>query len=368
MKIRVPFLLMVTDALLKAIVVSPIGEDLITKTQRGGIMKKGTLFTLTMFLVAALLVPIAASAEKTLKIGLGDPIDSDQGVLALRFKDIVENTSNGKYKVDIFPAGQLGDEQKMVKDSRRGSIDGAVVAVNNITPFAKSVGILTLPYMMKSFDDAVKATTGELGAKWRNVLIKEAGVRVLGWSYSNFRVLTNSKKPVKNLADLKGLKIRVPKNAIMIGTWQALGAEPIPMAWPETFTALQQKVVDGQDNPHITNYAMKFYEVQNYTSECHYLFSLQPLVMGEKFFKSLSPEDQALFTRAGIEAQQANLLFSVTKSEEARQNMIKKGVEYMEIEDEDQWAKKAMEKVWPDFYDSVGGKAEVDKVLKALGR
>ena len=331
-------------------------------------MKRLAMLSLVMVLALALAAPGSALAEQTLKTGLGDPIDSDQGVLALRFKAIVEASSGGKYKVDLFPAGQLGDEQKMVKDARRGSIDGAVVAVNNITPFAKSVGILTLPYLMQSFDDAVKATTGELGDKWRAVLIKEAGVRPLGWSYSNFRVLTNSKKPVKNLADLKGLKIRVPKNPIMIETWKALGAEPIPMAWPETFTALQQRVVDGQDNPHITNYTMKFYEVQNYSSECHYLFSLQPLVMGEAFFNSLSPEDQALFTRAGIEAQQYNLLFSVTKSEEARQNMMKKGVEYMDIEDEDQWSKIAMEKVWPMFYDSVGGKEEVDKALKALGR
>ena len=87
------------------------------------------------------------------------------------------------------------------------------------------------------------------------------------------------------------------------------------MAWPETFTALQQKVDDGQDNPHITNFTMKFYEVQDYTSEVHYLFSLQPLVVGEEFFQSLPSEDQAMLTRAGIEAQQFNLLFSVTKSE-----------------------------------------------------
>ncbi len=145
-------------------------------------MKRFTIFSMMIFFVMALILPMSASAEKTLKIGLGDPINSDQGVLALRFKEIVEKTSGGKYKVDIFPAGQLGDEQKMVKDSRRGSLDGAVVAVNNITPFAKSVGILTLPYLMQSFDDAVKATTGDLGNKWRDALIKEAGVHVLGWA------------------------------------------------------------------------------------------------------------------------------------------------------------------------------------------
>ncbi len=331
-------------------------------------MKRFTMFGVLVFFLATLMVPGMVMAQKTLKIGLGDPIDSDQGVLALRFKEIVEKTSQGKYKVDIFPAGQLGDEQKMVKDARRGSIDGAVVAINNITPFSKSIGVLTLPYLMQNFNDAVKATTGDLGDKWRATLIKEAGVHLLGWGYSNFRVLTNSKKPVTTMADLKGLKIRVPKNAIMIETWKALGAEPIPMAWPETFTAMQQKVVDGQDNPHVTNFTMKFYEVQNYSTECHYLFSLQPLIFGEKFFKSLPAEDQAMFTRAGIEAQQYNLLFSVTEAETAKQNMVKKGVEYLEIEDEDVWAKTAMDAVWPKFYDSIGGKPAVDEVVKALGR
>lgn len=331
-------------------------------------MKRFMTVGLMVLLGAIFIVPISAFAEKTLKIGLGDPLESDQGVLALRFKEIVESASSGRYKVDLYPTGQLGDEQKMVKDARRGSIDGAVVAINNITPFSKSVGVLTLPYLIQSFDDAVKATTGDLGNKWREILSNEAGVRLLGWGYSNFRVLTNSKKPVATLADLKGLKIRVPKNAIMIETWKALGAEPIPMAWPETFTAMQQKVVDGQDNPHVINYSMKFYEVQNYTSEVHYLFSLQPLVIGEKFFNSLSPEDQAMFTRAGIEAQQYNLLFSVTAAETAKQNMISKGVAHNEIEDEDQWSKIAMEQVWPKFYDSVGGKPAVDEVIKALGR
>lgn len=331
-------------------------------------MKRLTTLGAIAILMISLLVPGTVMAGKTLKIGLGDPIDSDQGVLALRFKEIVEKTSEGNYKVDIFPAGQLGDEQKMVKDARRGSIDGAVVAINNITPFSKTVGVLTLPYLMQNFNDAVKLTTGDLGAKWRETLIKEAGVRLMGWGYSNFRVLTNSKRPVKNLDDLKGLKLRVPKNAIMIETWKALGAEPVPMAWPETFTALQQRVVDGQDNPHVANYTMKFYEVQDYTSEVHYLFSLQPLIFGEKFFKSLSPEDQAMFIRAGIEAQQYNLLFSVSEAEKAKQNMIEKGVEYMEIENEEEWAKIAMEQVWPKFYESVGGKGAVDEVLKALGK
>ncbi|MGB3209260.1 MAG: TRAP transporter substrate-binding protein [Desulforhopalus sp.] len=330
-------------------------------------MKRFTSLWVLLLLMVTLTVPGVAMSQTTLKIGMGDALDSDQGWLATRFKEIVETTSKGKYKVDLFPAGQLGDEQKLVKDARRGSLDGAVVAINNITPFSKSVGVLTLPYLMQNFSDAVKITTGELGAKWQAALIKEAGVRPLGWSYANFRVLTNSKRPVRKLSDLKGLKLRVPKNPIMIATWEALGAEPVPMSWPETFTAMQQGVVDGQDNPHVVNFAFKFYEVQKYTSEVHYNFALQPLVIGEKFFQSLPAEDQEMLTRAGLEAQQFNLLTAVSVAEKAKQNMVSKGVEYMEIEDEDQWVEIAMEKVWPTFYDSIGGKAAADDVVKALG-
>ncbi len=253
-------------------------------------MKRLMMFGLMILLVVTFTVPISAFAEKTLKIGMGDTLESDQGWLAKRFKEIVETTSNGKYKVELFPAGQLGDEQKLVKDARRGSIDGAVVGINNITPFSKSVGVLTLPYLMQNFTDAVKITTGELGAKWQALMIKEAGVRPLGWSYANFRVLTNSKRPVKKLADLKGLKLRVPKNPIMIATWKALGAEPIPMAWPETFTAMQQGVVDGQDNPHVVNVAFKFYEVQKYITDIHYLLWTGPFMVSEQFYQKL-PDD-----------------------------------------------------------------------------
>lgn len=127
-------------------------------------------------------------------------------------------------------------------------------------------------------------------------------MRIIGWAYSGYRVLTNSKKPVKTLDDLKGLVIRVPKNEIMIATYQAWGINPTPMAWPETFTGLQQGVVDGQDNPYITNSAMKFYEVQKYVTNIRYIFSLEPLIISESVFLGLKPKTQKAVLEAGHEA------------------------------------------------------------------
>lgn len=123
----------------------------------------------------------------------------------------------------------------MVQNARLGTLNMAIVAINNITPFSPTVGALTLPYMIQNHYDAAKLTTGALADQWSQATIKEAGVRVLGWCYSNFRVLNNSKRPVRNLSDLKGLKIRVPKNNIMIATYKSWGLSPVPMAWDEVF-------------------------------------------------------------------------------------------------------------------------------------
>ena len=323
---------------------------------------------MTWIVVLTLLIVPMAHAKTVFKVALGDAEGSDQWALGLRFKQLMEAYTNGEVEVNLFPTGQLGSEQETVQNARLGTVDMTVVAINNITPFSPSVGVLTLPYLIQNHYDAVKLTTGSLGKRWQDATIKEAGVRTLGWCYSNFRVLTNSKKPVRKLADLKGLIIRVPKNEIMIETYKSWGLNPTPMSWDETFTALQQKVVDGQDNPYIVDYTMKFYEVQKYVTNVHYNYALQPLVMGEATFQKLSPEMKALVTRCGLEAQQYALLFQLLEAGNAKQKLIENGMEVMDLEDEDKWIELAVTKVWPKFYDTVGGKAGVDEVLKSLGR
>ncbi|CZF81774.1 2,3-diketo-L-gulonate-binding periplasmic protein YiaO precursor [Grimontia celer] len=315
--------------------------------------------------ISCLALPVLASA-KTMKVGMGDPIESDQGAYATRFKELVEYYSNGDIKVKLYPGGALGSETEMVQNARLGSLDMALVGIGNVTPFSKKLGALTMPYLITNSSDAVKITTGELGDYWNSLAKDEAGMNILGWTYSNFRHLTNSKRPVKNMEDVKGLKIRVPQNSIMLKSWETFGANPIAMAWTETFTALQQKVVDGQDNPYIVNNTMKFYEVQPYLTEVHHQYSLQPLLIGNRTMGKLNEEQQEILRRAGLEAQQYALVFQMTEAENAKQNMIANGVEVFTLEDEDQWIKLAKEKVWPEFYEDIGGKASFDNVLSKM--
>lgn len=326
-------------------------------------MFKKTLITSA---ILTTLMAQAAHAE-TFQVGMGDPIDSDQGALAQRFKELVEQLSDGEMQVELFPGGQLGSETSMIQDTRIGKLDFALVGVGNLTPYASRLGALTMPYAIRSHADAVKATTGPLADRWNAIAEEEAGVHIVSWLYSNFRYLTNSQRPVTTLEDIEGLKVRVPQNELMLATYEAWGASPISMSWPEVFTGLQQGVIDGQDNPYIVNYTMKFHEVQDYLTEVHYQYSLQPIVMGVRSYEKLSDEERAIIDRAGLEAQLYALQFQLTEASKAREAMEAEGVEVSTLEDEEEWIRIAKEEVWPEFYDEIGGQEAFEEMQKALG-
>ncbi len=182
--------------------------------------------------VASLLLATTASAA-TFKVAIGDAAGGTQYELGKVFAEQLKEKSGGSVTADLFPNSQLGDEQDTINDAAMGLLDFSILAINNITPFSPSVAVLTLPYVIQSLEDAKTLTQGEVGKELTEKTIRDAGVRIVGWSYSGFRVLTNSKRPVRSLDDLKGLIIRVPKNELMIAFYNALGVNPTPMAWNE---------------------------------------------------------------------------------------------------------------------------------------
>lgn len=323
-----------------------------------------------VILVAILaMVPTSGAGATSFKIALGDAAGSAQDALGKKFVEELEARTEGEHTAELFYNGQLGTEQATVNDAAMGVLDFSIVAINNITPFSPTVGVFTLPYVILSLDDAVKLTQGEVGEELTENTVRDAGVRILGWSYTGFRRLTNSKRPVKTLEDLQGLVIRVPKNEIMIDTYKAWGTNPTPMAWSETFTALQQGVVDGQDNPYLTIYAMKFYEVQKYITDIRYIFSLEPLIISEAVFQGLDPDLQQTIMEAGKAATEHSAQFLRDQEATIKEELIAKGMEIDQpADDEEAWIEKATEEVWPKFYDSIGGKEKLDRVLDILGR
>ncbi|NIZ62115.1 C4-dicarboxylate ABC transporter substrate-binding protein [Sedimentitalea sp. CY04] len=318
--------------------------------------------------IAALMVAAPASA-KNFKIAVGDSGGSSQEATGIGFVNALEELSGGKHTGTLFLNGQLGSEQDTVNDAAIGTLDMSLLAINNITPFSPSVGVFTLPYVILSLEDAETLTNGPIGQELTENTINDAGVRIVAWTYTGFRVLTNSKKPVKSVADLKGLVIRVPKNEIMIDTYKAWGISPTPMAWSETFAGLQTKVVDGQDNPYTTINAMKFYEVQKYVTNIRYIFSIEPLIISEQVFQELSAEDQAIVLEAGKAATAASATFLREKEAEIKQILLENGMEISDPENnEEEFITLATEAVWPKFYDSIGGIEKMNAVLTAIGR
>ena len=318
--------------------------------------------------VAALALSLPAGATEY-RIAVGDGAGGTQEALGLAFIEALEQESGGEMTGKLFLNGQLGDEQDTVTAAATGTLDFSILAINNITPFSPSVGTLTLPYVILSQEDAEQLTQGEIGQQMIEQTIEDAGVRIIGWAYSGFRVLTNSKRPVSTVEDLQGLVIRVPKNEIMIETYKSWGVNPTPMAWGETFAALQQKVVDGQDNPYMTVYAMKFDEVQKYITNLHYIFSIEPLIISEALFESLSEEEQQQVLAAGEAATKASSEFLRAEESKIKEELVSRGMEITDpANDEQEFIDLATTAVWPKFYDQIGGKDVLDNVLTSLGR
>lgn len=316
----------------------------------------------------ALTLALPATA-KEYRIAVGDGAGGTQEALGKAFVAALAEKSGGAMTGKLFLNGQLGDEQDTVTAAATGTLDFSILAINNITPFSPSVGTLTLPYVILSQDDAEKVTQGEVGQQMIDQTIEDAGVRIIGWGYSGFRVLTNSKRPVATVDDLKGLVIRVPKNDIMISTYQSWGINPTPMAWGETFAALQQKVVDGQDNPYMTIYSMKFDEVQKYITDLRYIFSIEPLIVSEATFEALSDEEKQQVLDAGKAATEFSAEFLRAEEAKIREELVARGMEITApADDEKQFIEMATTTVWPKFYEQIGGKEVLNGVLTSLGR
>lgn len=326
-------------------------------------------FAVIPLIAGATLFGASGAMATTFKVALGDAQGSAQYELGIHFKKVFEEKVGGKHKADLFPNNQLGSEEDTVSTAQLGSLDFTVVAINNVTPFSPTVGILTLPYMIQSLEEAKKLTQGDIGKELTANTVRDAGVRIIAWTYTGFRVLTNSVKPVATLADLKGLKIRVPKNEIMIASYQSWGINPTPMAWAETFTALQQGVVDGQDNPYITVSSMKFNEVQKHITPIRYVFSLEPMLVSEAVFKKQTPDVQKAILEAGMAATEHSYTFLQETEDRIKKELIAKGMVITQpANDEKEWIEKATTAVWPKFYKSIGGKEKIDAVMKTLGR
>jgi len=309
----------------------------------------------------------AAEYKKmTIRAATANPQGSQHVTALDKFKEIIEKESNGAIAVQTFYGGSLGDEQANVKQCRDGELNVTVVACGNATPFAPSAGAVYLPYLFPKAEAAKKLLSNEaFMSKLAEAMVKESRVRPLGWLIGGYRHITNSKHPITKMEDLKGLKIRVPAVELQLAAFRSWGVEPHPLAWSETFNGLQQGVIDGQENPHTVNRDQKFWEVQKYITESHYLFWVGPLLVSEKWYRKLDPQTKELVNRAAKEAIAFEWGWADEQDAVALQECLDHGMTYDKLTDEPKWM-EAARSVWPQFYDKVGGKALVDEAVAII--
>ncbi len=302
----------------------------------------------------------AAQSRKDVKIVkfcFGQTIDHPMGVGGQAFGNALAKRANNRFSVQLFPIGTLGSERENAESIQMGALQAGLISTGFTPTFAPDTALIMLPYLFKSREHAYKALDGAGGDELAKTWPK--GFKALGY-YENagFRHVTNSVRPIKVPDDYKGLKIRVMDNPIQIASLKKLGAGPTPMTIAEVYTALQQKVVDGQENPLANIYTTKFYEVQKYCSLVGMFMDLMVFVVNDPFFNGLSKEDQTAFIEAMKEGREAGRKFSINKEQEYATLLKAKG---MEINEADKEAfSKALRPVWDQFIKTDRQKKIVD--------
>ena len=218
-----------------------------------------------------------------------------------RFAELVKEKTNGAVEIDIFHSAQLGDERANIEDLQMGTLDIAVSSTGPLGNFVEDFLILDLPFLFTSYDHAHAVLDGEIG---QNLLAKLDNIGIVGGAFweNGFREMTNSKHPINSVADCAGLKLRCMENQVHMDAFSALGMDPTPMAWSEVFTSLQQKVIDGQENPIAVIYSNAVYEAQDYLAITNHVYSPSVILFSKAVFDKLDPAYQTALMEAAAEA------------------------------------------------------------------
>ena len=246
---------------------------------------------------------ISAEAQPiTIKIAHSDPVDPckvQKHAQALAIKSMVESETGGRVKVEVYGAGALGGEREYLEGVNIGTIQMGV-ASGPMAGFFKEAMIFDVPYLFASADIVWKVLDGPFGAKLANLLQTKTNMINLTYGETGFRNFTNSLRPIRSPADLKGMKVRVMETPIYMELIKSLGGSPTPIAWPEVYTSLKQKVVDGQENPVSTIQYAKLYEVQKYLTLDGHSYGVDWTVINKNFFGGLPADIKMIVKRAAI--------------------------------------------------------------------
>ncbi|MDR2772382.1 MAG: TRAP transporter substrate-binding protein [Elusimicrobiota bacterium] len=243
--------------------------------------------------------------EKIIKVGIVVPAtQSVAAAMETTFKKIVEEKTNGAIEVQLFPDGVLGGEKELYDSVKDGKLEMVVIGTYfwNEVP---QILIADFPFLFRDVDHAQKVFAGDVGNEISALLTEKTGIRIIGWGPNGARSFSSA-KPLTKIADFKGQRMRMPNNEIHVALAKLLGANVITMPMGDVFTSLEQKVIDGQDNPLRTLISYGWYEVQSYVYDTNHMVSTLEILASPQFWASLTPEQQKIVEEAAREASKVS--------------------------------------------------------------
>ena len=289
---------------------------------------------------------------KTLRISLGLNDQTPLYQSSMKFKELVEAQTDD-LKVEVYHSGTIADDRSAIEMLQFGTLEITIPSTAPFTAFVPEYGVFDLPFTLTSTDIVDGVLQSEFGDKLAEKASSQ-GVLQLAWWENGFRQLTNSKKAVEKLEDLQGLKVRTMENEIHLAAWKAMGANPTPMAFTELFTAMQQKTIDGQENPYPTIFLEKYSEVQSYLTETNHVYSPFIFLISQKTWDGLTEEQQKIVREAALEAGEHNRELSRETAASALEE-LKKEMTFSELSDAElDKFKAAVAPVIEQYKDKIG--------------
>lgn len=268
--------------------------------------------------------------ERTLKMGLQNPKGHPAVMGAEKFAEIVAAKSGGKIKVNLFPGGVLGGDAPTVSALQGGTVEMTVLNSGILAAQVKEFAIYDFPFLFANAKEADAIVDGPFG-KGLHAKLADKGIIGLAYWELGFRDLTNGKRPINKVEDIAGLKLRVIPNPINIDWVKALDANPTPLAFPELYAALEQKAVDGQENPVSVILANKFAEVQKYLTLTHHQYNPQSVIISKKVWDTMSPAEKKIIQDAADEAGKYQRQVSRDQAASTIDQLKKAGMQVTEL-------------------------------------
>lgn len=298
----------------------------------------------------------------TLKLGTTVNEQDSFQIAAEKFAELVNERTDGKYIIEIHPNGELGDEAALLESMAAGTVDMGIVTSGPFVNFSADMGVLDMPFLFGSSEDAYKVLDGAVGQELLDTLEK-ANLKGLAYAERGFRNVTNSVHPVVTAADMEGLKLRVMENEVYTKTFKALGTNATPMAWSDTLTALQNNTVEGQENPINVIYSYALWESnQSHATLTRHSYATAIITMSLDKFNELPEDVQVIFKEAAQEAAEYERAWCADNEATQLQAMKDNGMQVVENPDLDSF-KAAVQPVYDAYPQYADYLAKIDAAL-----